>query len=195
MNHLIIIYPILMGLFSTSNVSPADPVDYQKIAVEMEWDFKLDRSTILTSLLEPHAEYTVSVTSSALRPEKLVISFWLDGIKKYEWTGHGHSLFKIIDNNLYYASFDTIDTGADIVAVDLISGKEIWRSPVKGIGSPDHSAYANFLNIKIRAESVIIYGCETMGDYVEIKLLRTGETVGHKQFVRDGKPRKAGPAD
>ena len=52
-----------------------------------------------------------------------------------------HSVFRILDDRLYYAKFHPSSTGGSIVAVDLTTGKELWTSELIALGNIEHSAY------------------------------------------------------
>ena len=103
----------------------------------------------------------------------------------YSWSGHHYSVFRIVKNRLFYADFDYHSSGGKIVAVDLTTGKELWRSPLEALGPVQHMAYASFLNLDANENAVTVFGWEGAGKYVEIKDAATGRTVGHKIFPKD----------
>jgi hypothetical protein len=103
----------------------------------------------------------------------------------FTFEGHSRTVFYIWDDRLYYALFGTNSNGAKIVAVDLTTGKEVWRSEVLGIGMKLHSSYSNSLNLSADPFSVKIFGNEMSGQYFESKRADTGVTTAHKIFSSD----------
>jgi len=101
----------------------------------------------------------------------------------YTWLGHVNSVFRIQEDRLYYARFHPISSGGSVVAVDLKTGKELWDSPLQGIGLVEHSAYRNLMNLDANLEVVWVWGNE-MGRYLEYKDVTTGKTVGRRIFSR-----------
>ena len=77
-----------------------------------------------------------------------------------------------------------VRAGGHIVAVDLKTGKELWESPLEGIGPIQHSAYRTLLNLTANHDVVSVYGNESMGRYYEIKDAKTGKTVGNRVFPK-----------
>jgi outer membrane protein assembly factor BamB len=107
------------------------------------------------------------------------------GLFVFEFT-----LLWIVGNVLYYPQFHPSSNGAALVAVDLTTGKELWKTQLQGIGPVRHFAYRNLINMEISKETVMIFGNESFGRYVEIVQLSTGKTVGHKEFPKDDKQDK-----
>lgn len=104
------------------------------------------------------------------------------GKEVYEWKGHDHTVFRIQQDRFYYALFEPSASGGEIVAVDLSSGKDLWKSSLTALGPIDHFAYRNLKTLDANSEVVTIYGNESMGRYFEIKDAKTGATLGHKRF-------------
>lgn len=77
------------------------------------------------------------------------------------------------------AVFNTHSTGCEVVAMDVATGKEVWRSHLRGIGPVSHSAYRNHVHIETDGKRVTIYGNESMGRYVEQLDINTGYVVDH----------------
>ena len=108
--------------------------------------------------------------------------------KKCSWVGHRYTVFRIRLTSLVYADWDPHQTGGEIVCVDLVSGKVIWRSSLRGLDAVEPMRrretlfYSNRLDINMRGRYVTIWGKETAGRYVEYKSMATGETVAHKVF-------------
>jgi hypothetical protein len=106
-----------------------------------------------------------------------------DGRRIYAWTGHAHSVFRIVGDRLYYADFKPNGSGGGIVAVDLKAEKQLWRSPLKALGAVSHSGYRNMINLDVSKDAVIVFGWESSGRYLELKSLEDGASVAHRLFA------------
>jgi hypothetical protein len=94
-------------------------------------------------------------------------------------------VFRISGDTLYYASFQPSASGADIVAVDLTTGKQLWKTSLKGLGPIQHSGYHNVLNLEADDTVVTVFGNEAMGRYVEFLDPKTGKALGHHVYPKD----------
>ena len=161
-------------------------VDYQKLADGAPWRFS-DAAANPLFCMWRHAgpDYDVWLIREAKDQHALTIKIIKDDRPVYQWKGHKHSVFRIQGDRLYYAEFHYSGSGGNVVAVDLSKGNELWRSPLKALGGIRHSSYLNRMTIDANDEVVSIYGNESMGRYVEFKDVRTGKTVGHKQFPKE----------
>ena len=161
-------------------------VDYQKVADGAPWRFSDAAANPLFCMWRRAGpDYDVWLIREAKDQHALTIKIIKDDRPVYQWKGHKHSVFRIQGNRLYYAEFHYSGSGGNIVAVDLSKGNELWRSPLKALGGVAHSACLNRMTIDANGEVVSIYGNESMGRYLEFKDVRTGKTVGHKQFPKE----------
>ena len=168
-------------------VSSTSKLDYQSNADGARWGWSEEMSTPLGSITQCGSKYDIHLLSMKDDRYGLIITVLLDDKKVYTWQGHRRSVFRILYDKLYYAKFHPSSSGGSIVAVDLNTGKEIWSSRLKGLGSISHSAYMNLMTLNANTEVVTIYGNESMGRYIEIKDAATGETVGHRVFQTNSK--------
>jgi hypothetical protein len=72
------------------------------------------------------------------------------------------------DLHLYRVQFNRLANGANVVALSLRSGDIVWSSWVLGIGQVTHSRYSNQVEARIENGTLVIYGDEAGGDYVEV---------------------------
>ena len=88
---------------------------------------------------------------------------------------------------LYIAEHNTIATGCTVVALDLKTGKTLWRSRLFGTGPTPimHSKYSNAINIETDGKRIIIFGREDDGRYVECLDINTGVTLANQRFDSD----------
>jgi len=161
-------------------------VDYQKVADGARWGF-LDAADnpLFCMHQQTGTDYDVWLLREAKDQHVLTIKIIKNDRPVYQWKGHRHSVFRIQGDRLYYAEFHYSGSGGNVVAVDLTSGKPLWRSRLKALGGIRHSSYLNRMTIDANGEVVSIYGNESMGRYLEFKDVRTGKTVGHKQFPKE----------
>ncbi len=77
--------------------------------------------------------------------------------------------------------------GCEVVAVNLLTGKELWRTRLFGTGpTPEwHSKYGNQVNIETDGKRVVIYGNENDGRYVEHLDINTGKTLANRRFEHE----------
>jgi outer membrane protein assembly factor BamB len=179
-----IIMILLFGALALSGtrVSAAEAIDYQKTADRADWLWNAGMDNPLGCIAQCGDDYDISFLSPKDDRDTLTITVLLQGKTLYSWKGHRNSAFRILDDRLYYAKFHPSSSGGIIVAVDLNTGRELWTSELRALGSPDHSAYRTLLNLSFNGngEVVRIYGNESMGRYIEFKRVDTGQTVGHK---------------
>lgn len=79
-------------------------------------------------------------------------------------------------NLLYIVTFNLISTGSDLVCLDKLTGKLIWKADVKQL-LVGHSKYSNEVFITKYENSIIIAGDEAGGSYLQFFNARTGENV------------------
>lgn len=76
-----------------------------------------------------------------------------------------------------------LSSGCTLVALDLASGVMLWSLELQGIGPQDHSKYFNDVRLELRPDgSVVVFGNEAHGRYVERVDGAGGRTVGHRLF-------------
>lgn len=129
--------------------------------------------------------YDIRLLSKAEDRHAYTITILSGSREIYSWEGHANSVFRILDDRLYYARFHPSSSGGTIVAIDLNTGKEIWATPLDALGGVQHSAYRSVLNLHCNRKVVWLYGNESFGHYIEFKRIDTGETVGHKIFPKE----------
>jgi len=159
-------------------------IDYQKAADSAIWDWKDAEANPLWCIGRAGAKYSIVMVSEPSDRESLTFKIFHGDKEVYTWGGHVNTVFRILEDRLYYARFHPSASGGRVVAVDLSTGKELWDSPLQGIGPRAHSAYLNLMNLDASFKVVEVWGNESMGRYLEIKDVTTGKTVGHRIFPR-----------
>jgi hypothetical protein len=178
MMKLVILYALL-----TITLYADERIDCQKMVDNREWYFSEDDATPLGCVEQCGNKYTINLESTPRSFGRLLtIKVILGSAEIYRWEGHRHSVFRIVDDKLFYARFSEAAQGGTIVAVDLLTGLELWASVLKGHFPVIHSKYFNRLNIHATERVIEIFGREMIGDYLEVKDMATGETVAHRIF-------------
>lgn len=175
----------MFAVIALAVCAPVPPApDYQKIANATEWTWSDKAATLVhsASLDQPH--YDVKTDPKAAEYGGRV-TFLRDGKERFTLSAHSNTVFRIVGDTLIYASFLTSASGATVIAVDLKTGKELWKTKLKGIGLVMHFAYSNYLNMEADAGTITVFGNESFGRYVEILDTKTGKTVGHKKFLKE----------
>jgi hypothetical protein len=159
-------------------------IDYQKTADSAGWGWEDAKANPLWCIFQAGAKYSIVMVSEPSDRDSLTFKIFYGDKEVYTWGGHMRTVFRILEDRLYYARFHPGAIGGSVVAVDLSTGKELWDSRVQGIGPHAHSAYVNLMNLDANFEVVTVWGNETMGRYLEFKDVTTGKTLGHRIFPR-----------
>ncbi|HVV71475.1 MAG TPA: hypothetical protein VHI52_08260 [Verrucomicrobiae bacterium] len=111
------------------------------------------------------------VTVSLLKNGKTIYSFD-DCIK---------GVFGVLDNTLWYATYSVINQGGTVYAVNLSTGKQLWKHVLEGVADDrSYARYSNALNLTADGQQVTILGKESFGWYIEVIDAKTGKTISHK---------------
>lgn len=174
---------VFVGLVQAAPV-PKKPVkDYQKFADETEWKFA-ERKAITDQLTDEFTGYRAELL--AFEAGGIGMTVRIANAKKEElltWATQVTVSFAQRDGVLYYTDFHPHSSGCAVVAFDLNSKKQLWRTDLKGLGGIDHSKYFNDVRLDVLDDRTVrVFGQETAGKYVEIVDRVSGKTVGHKVF-------------
>jgi hypothetical protein len=154
---------------------------YQAKADQAAWNWIPERASLDYCLRES----PISATSRPSEQSGIIISLRLNGKQEVEFAGHAETVFAVGNNVVYYAEFHPHSTGCEVVAINLETGKQLWRHPLKGMGSISHSKYRNQVILDIDELTVRVLGKESAGRYVEYVDRESGRTVGHRVFKSD----------
>jgi hypothetical protein len=99
-------------------------------------------------------------------------------------TIEGHTQTQFVGDRmiLWHAEYHPSSSGCTLIATDLETGKQLWKSHLKGIGPIDHTKYSNSVILELDKDVIRVWGKEAFGDYLEIVDRKTGKTVGHRVF-------------
>jgi hypothetical protein len=100
----------------------------------------------------------------------------------FEAPAEASTVFKLVGNLLYYAEFSGMTFGCKVIAFDLDSKKQLWKTDLKAVGPIGHSIYSNRVSLKLEGGVLKVQGWETKGKYIEYLDVATGRTVAHRVF-------------
>lgn len=95
----------------------------------------------------------------------------------YRWKATANTPLAITDDTLYYVAHGEIASGAQVVAVDLRTGKQRWSTQLRGLGPVSHSQYRNQVWFVIEAGAIEVQSVEANGKYMELVDPKTGKTL------------------
>jgi len=159
--------------------------DYQKIADATAWSWSAERANVGDSFLKLTNTYQVELIRKKNKYGEVTIRLLDDGKELVAWEGHIRSVFSLNGDVLVYAEFPTSSSGCSVVAFDLKTKKQLWKTSLKGLGPISHFGYSNSVNMEIiNNDAVRVFGNETAGQYLEIVDLKTGKTLGHRKYKK-----------
>lgn len=184
--HLLSLHVFLSVFLDQGIVRAQTPPYWNKGAESLRWQWDERAASPFGSMEHINPKYNIRLLFKNENDSHQLYISVLEGEREvFTFKGHSRTVYYIWDDCLYYANFSYISDGAEIVAVNLKTGKELWKSPLAGIGSQMHSEYSNSLNLEADPFSVKVFGKESNGQYFESKRADTGETIAHKIFTRD----------
>ena len=170
--------------------APIPPsADYQKIADTTKWKWDDKTATLAHSVSLTQSTDEIKVEPKDARFDAKV-TFSKNGEKRFTLAAHEHTVFRIVGDTLVFAHFSPVSNGAELIAFDLKTGKQLWDTKLRGIGLVMHFSYRNRVNMEISNGTVTVFGNESFGKYVEIVDMKTGKTIGHKKFAKDAADQK-----
>jgi hypothetical protein len=180
MNHISF---LVASVFSLACVTSVSGQDYQKMADATAWSWSAERASVGDSFLKFPNTYQVEMIRKKNKYGEITIRLVDDGKEIVAWEGHNRSVFSLNGDVLVYADFLSSRTGCSVVAYDLKKQKQLWKTGLKGLGPIPHFGYSNSVNLEIiNNDAVRVFGNESAGQYLEIVDLKTGKTVGHRQY-------------
>lgn len=167
-------------------------INYKKMAAAAEWKWSEQATNPFYCSLGKHGEFSIVIAvppDRGLTDPGLSIDIRKEEKSVFKFLANPKTVFSLNIDRLTYVAFSPFVPGGEVVHVDLTSGKELWRSPLAGLapGGAFFNYVTRFNLEQVNPDVVLIWGKESAGRYLEVKSLRTGETIGHKVFPKDAK--------
>ena len=154
---------------------------FQKKADEAAWDWQDDRATLDFSV--GRCKLKVETRVNDFRGATVTVRAGEGEAATFE--GHTGTPFVVQGLTVYYADYHQMSTGCVVVAMDLKTGKQLWKKNLKGLGPISHFKYYNSVALDLDDGAVRVVGKESAGRYIEFVDRETGQTLGHKVFPKD----------
>lgn len=155
--------------------------EYQKKADEAVWDWADERASLDYSVEKCKLKADIRTNDVG----RIAVGFTLDGVTAVDFAAHKNTTFVVQGTTLYYADYHRMSTGCVLMAIDLKTGKQLWKANLKGLGPINHTKYFNLVALEADDGAIKIMSKESAGRYVEFVDLQTGKTLGHKVFPRE----------
>lgn len=173
---------IAAAICALPNPSSADDGPWQS-RLPNKFEFCREKATFDYSC----SQFTATCQIHAIYDPKnhgLKITFVRDGKTIVSEEGHFISVFrcKYGTNLLYFCEYGDSGSGCTVVAYDMNTGRQLWRTKLKALGFFGHYAYGNHVDISVGADEVFIFGRESFGNYVEVLDRATGKTMAHRIY-------------
>lgn len=157
-------------------------VELSASRVDDEWRWSDDRAGIASYLLHNSQIYDVSLTRRAAGPDpwRIEVTITRYGKQAFQFACQIHGAFAISSHTLVFAEFHPMTTGCRLHSVNLQTGKTNWATYLQAVGPVAHSIYINRINLYLSDNSIVIYGNESAGKYIESIDLNSGQKISHK---------------
>lgn len=97
--------------------------------------------------------------------------------------GTSYTTFTRWQGILYIADYSPATSGCSVIALELKTGNQLWKTQLQGIGPRANDRYRNLVNIETDGQVIIVTGNEMAGRYIEHLDLETGKTLANKKLV------------
>jgi hypothetical protein len=182
---------MLAAAIGTAVLAPAfskpagkDDKDYQAKADAMPWKFSDKAASATASAARLPKPYDADVNVNDVR--RATIQLKRAGKALYDWEGHSETVFIVTGDVLYYTNHHPNASGCQLIAIDLESGKQMWKKDLKGLGPISHFRYRNQVNLDLEdGDTLRVFGRESAGGYVELVNRKSGNTIGNRRYKAD----------
>jgi len=187
-SYKLVIAVVSLFVVTSTQASDADPAELAHRA-RWEWDDDADnpfycmlRLRRASGMRQTPSKYGATLTSNDETGSRAIrIGITHNGDEVYSWLGGPMTVFDVVDDTLYRSSGGHVALGAIVQAIDLTTGKLLWKTRLRGMGVTDHSAYVNRISFEPRAKSKLcFFGRESQGDYIEVLDMRNGERLSYR---------------
>lgn len=83
---------------------------------------------------------------------------------------------------VFVARCPCIASGCVLIALDMVSGKRLWRTRLEALGPVGHSQYLNRVQLSFQPDhGLVVYGNESGGKYIEVVDPATGRSLSNRR--------------
>ena len=174
----------LLATLSTAIGAPAPGNKYQEMADEMDWDWPKEKASLKYCSEHYKGAFELEMETATEQFARSTLLKFKDseGKKFFSLLAHANTVFVEKGNVLYYTDFSPYSSGCTLIAYDLQTSKELWKTDLQGLGPIKHFKYRNTVALDIKEGTLRVLGNESSGKYVEFVDMKTGKTVGHRIF-------------
>ncbi len=182
---------MLLGAASAIAVSAVVLIILDNRYLPAKFQFEEEKANPLYSLSQCTGDFEIDMYFHSKSTFGIIFKFIRNGSDLFIYPGHTGSVFCTNETGrvLFLAAFARSDSGCTLLAYDLETGKELWKTRLQALEPTPHSAYRNEVNLRIGPGTVSVHGRETYGDYIEVLDQRTGRTLAHRVY-RDERGKK-----
>jgi|ERR1043166_4406228 hypothetical protein len=179
-----VVIALTLGLaLAIAKPAGKDEKDYQAKTDTMPWKFAAKAASAAYAAQKLPKPFEADISAGQFSG---TISLKKADKAAYQWDGHGETVFIVTDDVLYYSDHHQASTGCQVIAIDLTTGKQLWKTRLKGLGPISHFRYRNQVNLDLEDRDTLrIFGRESAGGYVELVDRKTGKTVGNRKYKGD----------
>ena len=105
--------------------------------------------------------------------------------RSYSIDGHEFTVFVGSGPRLFWVRYNGARAGGTLVAVDLETGVVAWERDLRALGEVAHSSYTNRIQMQMQGDTVVVYGLESLGRYLEVREAKSGNMILHKVLAKD----------
>lgn len=146
------------------------------------FSFDPSRCDLMYSISNYKGDGQVHLIYDPKKTGKYELKFMNGDKQILEINGHRNSGFVANGDELFFAQYSTGTDGCTVVAYDLSTGRQRWKTKLKGVQAGVHFAYSNKVIISLETEVVTVMGHESKGDYIEVVDRKNGETLANRIY-------------
>jgi hypothetical protein len=195
-------FMLIAGILSLPSCNPQKPAADSRAEY---WQKELSRERVIYgdavgSVLDSMTAFSdkaVAVEFVSKPDEKGILGrSWLlrfvhDKKVVVEFSTAPHIGFVALDGVVFVTNYSSSSSGCTVIAFDLTTGKELWKTHCTALRDPAHLGYENATTIGLRPATnkpgetgsvIAIQGDESFGRYTEILDPKTGHQLAHQIY-------------
>lgn len=158
---------------------------------QLTWRWSPEKASLTYSIKQHLQDYDVELVppEDYISRTPITIRRKVDRrvVYSFKW-GHPSIVFTRWNDTLFIAEYSPIASGCAVVALDLKTGSQLWRTPLQGNSPAAHSRYWNSVNIETNGERIIVHGTRHMADMSNIWILKLARCLQTRSSIRTQSP-------